>query len=147
MQWLLWIFAVIAGATLPTQAGVNSMLGRRLGLPVQAALASFLIGLMGLVVYVLAMRLRWPSAAELADVPPWMWCGGLLGAVYVVATIVLAPQLGASAMIALIVAGQMAASLALDHFGLVGYAVHPINAWRVLGAGLLIVGVVLIRRF
>jgi transporter family-2 protein len=76
----------------------------------------------------------------------WQWSGGLLGAVYVVATIVLAPRLGAATLIAAVVAGQMIASVLLDQYGLVGFPVHPLSALRLLGAGLVIGGVVLIQR-
>ena len=46
-----------------------------------------------------------------------MWCGGLLGAFYVGATIVLSPRLGAATLFGVIVAGQMATAVVLDHFG------------------------------
>ncbi len=47
--------------------------------------------------------------------------------------VVVAPRLGAATMIATIIAGQMLASLLLDHFGVAGYAHHPVNAWRIDG--------------
>jgi transporter family-2 protein len=48
---------------------------------------------------------------------------------------------------ALLIAGQMAVSLVMDHYGLLGVAPQPISLWRILGAVLLFVGVVLIRKF
>ncbi|MEJ7637349.1 MAG: DMT family transporter [Singulisphaera sp.] len=142
----LLLFALVAGTALPIQAGINALLTRRLGHPVQAAFVSFVIGSFALLAYCLAMRLRWPGLSEMRQVPPWLWVGGLLGAFYVAATVVLAPKLGASTMIGLIIAGQMAASLALDHFGMIGFAPHPASVWRLLGAALLVVGVVIIQR-
>jgi len=56
-----------------------------------------------------------------------MWTGGFIGAYFVAATIILAPRLGAAPMVALVVGGQMLASLVFDHFGLIGYQVHPLN--------------------
>jgi transporter family-2 protein len=50
-------------------------------------------------------------------------------------------------MIGLIVTGQMLVSLGLDHFGLLGYPSHPLNGWRLVGAGLIVAGVILLRRF
>jgi transporter family-2 protein len=79
--------------------------------------------------------------------PWWIWTGGLLGAFLVASTVVLAPRLGAASMIALIVAGQMTASVALDHFGWLGYQLHPLNGMRILGVFLLVGGVTLIRWF
>jgi transporter family-2 protein len=63
-----------------------------------------------------------------------------------VATIVLAPRLGAATMIAAIVAGQMIASLVLDQYGLLGFPIHPISGVRVFGAALVIGGVILVQR-
>jgi transporter family-2 protein len=66
--------------------------------------------------------------------------------VYVVASILLLPRLGAATVVAAIVLGQMLASAAFDHLGLFGLARHPMTPARLIGAGLLIAGVVLIRR-
>ncbi|MEO7474189.1 MAG: DMT family transporter, partial [Gemmatimonadales bacterium] len=76
----------------------------------------------------------------------WHWCGGLLGAIYIVATIVLAPRLGAATLVAALVAGQMLMSLMIDQYGWVGFTVHPISPLRLLGAALIVGGVALVQR-
>ena len=88
-----------------------------------------------------------PQMAKLSSAPWWVWMGGLCGANYIVIAILLAPRLGAATLIAVSVAGQMFVSLLLDHYGLIGYPVHPVSAWRIVGTGLLLVGVALIQRF
>jgi uncharacterized membrane protein YdcZ (DUF606 family) len=40
----------------------------------------------------------------------------------------------------------MAFALVLDHYGLVGFPVRAMSPGRAMGAGLLVVGVVLIRK-
>ena len=140
------ILALIAGLLLPLQAGINSELRSSLGHPVVATLVSFVVGTLALALVLLGLRVTWPAAVTLRGTPWWHWTGGMLGAVYVLVSVVVAPRLGAATMIATIVAGQMLASLLLDHFGLAGYAHHPINPWRVMGASLIIGGVVLIHR-
>jgi transporter family-2 protein len=82
-----------------------------------------------------------------ARAPGWSWTGGLLGAFYVTAVVVLTPRLGVATTIALVVAGQMLASVAIDHYGLFGVPLRPVNAARGLGAALLVAGVVLLRRY
>ena len=80
--------------------------------------------------------------------PLYIWLvGGLLGGAFVASTILLVPRLGAAAMIAGVVAGQMICALLLDHWGLVGYPQQDITLWRGVGAALLIAGTVLIQRF
>lgn len=139
------VLAVAAGFCLPTQAGINSRLNLWTQSPVLAAAISFAVGTLALFTYTIILRVPLPSMSSLKQYPWWIWSGGFLGAFLVASTIILAPRLGAVSMLALIVSGQMFASVVLDHYGLIGYAVHPINAWRVCGVLLLVGGVVLIR--
>ena len=103
---LLAVWGLAAGAALAVQSGLNAQLARRLGHPALASCASFLVGTTVLVVYCLALRLPWPSAEEVRQGPLWAWAGGLLGAFFVVSTVVLAPRLGATGLIAVVIAGQ-----------------------------------------
>ena len=142
---LLGIFALLVGAMLPLQAGLNGQLRTYVGSPALAAWVSFAVGTILLSGYVVAVRAGIPSIADVAQAPWWVWFGGLLGALYLVATIVVAPRLGATLFFGLVVAGQMTNSLLLDHFGLVGYPAHPLTLVRVLGVVLLAAGVIVIR--
>lgn len=76
-----------------------------------------------------------------------MWAGGLLGAVYVAATIVVVPRLGAAQMLSLAVLGMMLGALAIDRFGLFGLDVRPLSLMRVVGTVLVVAGVTAITRF
>ncbi len=141
------LLAIVAGFCLPTQAGINAQLNLWSRSAILAAAISFAVGTIGLVVYALVLRIPWPAGDTISRYPWWIWSGGLLGAFFVASTIVLAPRLGATAMVALIVAGQMIASLVLDHFGWLGYSMHPASGLRMLGVALLVAGVMLIRLF
>ena len=141
------LLAVIAGSCLPTQAGINSRLNLWAQSPVLAATISFSVGTLSLMFYVLVMRIPIPDTTSLSRYPWWIWTGGFLGAFFVASTVILAPRLGAASMVSLIIAGQMLASLILDHFGLIGYQPHPLNIWRALGVVFIVGGVVLIRWF
>lgn len=142
----LYIMTILAGSTMGVQAGINSQLQIGwAGNPVLAAFISFAVGTLGLLVYLLAMRVPVPPLPD--RIVPWHWVGGLLGAFLVSVTVYVAPRLGAATMIALILAGQIGASLVLDHFGLLGYAQKAITWQRLLGALLVGVGVFIIRRF
>ena len=83
--------------------------------------------------------------ADLHRTNGWAWTGGFFGTVYIAISIFLVPRLGAGFFVALLVAAQMVASIAFDHFGALGLSEHPIDVPRLLGAVLLIAGVVLIR--
>jgi bacterial/archaeal transporter family-2 protein len=140
------LLALLAGAMLSVQTGVNVQLRAALGEPAAAALASFLVGMLGLGVLVLLSRVPVPIATAWQRSEWWQWIGGLLGACYIVVAIVVAPRLGAATFIAVVVAGQMLGSLVLDHYGWVGFAEHPVSPLRLLGAALIVGGVVLVQR-
>jgi len=144
MQVLLCLVAFAAGVALIVQVAVNSTLRRSLGTPVGAAFISFLVGTAALLLFLLVSRTHWPARAQLSAVPPWAWAGGILGAYYVVATIIVGPRLGAAALLALVVLGQLVTSLLVDHFGWMGFPQQPLTAVRLIGAGLLFCGVLLV---
>jgi transporter family-2 protein len=146
IQILSILGGVLCGAVLATQVGVNLQLSNAVGNAVMSTLFSFVVGAIGLCVYVLIVRAPLPPIASLVQIPAWKWTGGLLGATYVLLTIVIGPRLGAAALLALVVTGQMVAAMILDHNGWLGFTEHSINLWRVLGAALLVTGTVVILR-
>ncbi len=145
MTWLYAAFGLIGGAALAVQVGVNNGLRERMGHPVPAAITSFALGTLALVAYGLAVRSPWPSISASAAPAQaagrwWIWLGGAVGACYIMTAVTFAPRLGASGWLAVVVTGQILASVALDHFGLVGFAVHPVSLRRVGGVVLLLAG-------
>jgi transporter family-2 protein len=139
------VLAVTAGISLVVQQALNANLRAALNSAAWSGFASYFIGVLCMAMLALAMQDPIPSAAVAARIPWFAWSGGLFGAVFVGLAIFLVPQLGAAAFFALLIAGQMLGSIAFDHFGLLGVPVHPISAVRVIGAALLVGGVVLIR--
>ncbi|MNX70117.1 hypothetical protein D3C86_1013580 [compost metagenome] len=93
----------------------------------------------------LALRLPLPSLAFISKAPLWMWAGGAFGVCFISLALVLLPKLGASGFMALALAGQVVASLLLDHFGWFGLVERQVTLPKLFGAVLLIGGVVLIQ--
>ena len=146
LQWAgLLLLAVIAGAVVPFQSAINANLGRGLGHPLWATLASLMVSIIVLLPVIIALRLPLPSLAFISKAPLWMWAGGAFGVCFISLALMLLPRLGASGFIALAMAGQLLASLLLDHFGLFGLVERRLTTPRVLGALLLIGGVALIQ--
>ncbi len=141
---LLIFLSVVCGALLAIQVGANTQLRNAVGSSVMSALISFAVGVVALTAYALISRARFPAVSTLSQIPVWQWTGGLMGASYILATIIVGPRLGATTMLSLVVAGQMVAAIILDHFGLLGFAQHAANVWRLIGTVLLIAGTVLI---
>ncbi|NWL20711.1 DMT family transporter [Pseudomonas umsongensis] len=146
LHWAgLLLLAAFAGAVVPFQSAINANLGRGLGHPLWATLASLVVSILVLLPIMLAMRLPLPSMAFIGKAPLWMWAGGAFGVCFISLALVLLPKLGASGFMALALAGQVVASLVLDHFGWFGLEERPITLPRLAGAVLLIGGVVLIQ--
>ena len=146
MELLLILLALLVGAGLPVQAGLNATMARHVGRPEGAALVNFTVGLVALLAWLAASGYRWPSASQLGRAPWWAWGGGVIGASYVAAVVVLVPRLGIATTLAVTVLGQMASSIVLDHLGALGAPQHPVSLGRVAGAVLVVAGVVLVRR-
>lgn len=143
--WALVIVAVIAGMVLPLQPGINAELRLHVRGATMAAVISFATGLALLLLAAFAMRSGIPTVAEMRGAPWWAWLGGAIGAGFVLASLLLAPKLGATLLVGSVVTGQLIASLVIDQYGLVGYKAQPINAGRVLGVALLVVGLLLVQ--
>ena len=139
------ILAVAAGVSLVVPQALNANLRYALNSAAWSGFMSYLVGVICMAAFALALRDPIPSASVAARIPWWAWSGGLFGAIFIALAIFLIPKLGAATFIALLVAGQMLCSLAFDHFGLLGIPVHPASLVRLAGAAFLILGVVLIR--
>jgi len=143
----LWVYlaALGAGVSFVFQQALNANLRAELGSPWWAGLISYLGGTLVMIAMLVVMReplLSWSTIqrSELIS-----WTGGIFGAIFIGSSILLVPRLGAATFMALLVTGQLLGALAFDHFGLFGVPVHEIGVTRLIGAGLLIAGVVLIR--
>ncbi len=145
MNNLYILFAIAAGAGVAAQAVINARLRFVLGAPVWAAVAQFLVGLTLLGAIALVMRQPLPPSSALARVPWWMWTGGFFGATFILMSVIVTPRLGAALMLASTIVGQLGAALVIDHYGWFGANVIAISPTRLLGAGFLATGVVLIR--
>lgn len=146
MQAYLYLaFATAAGMMIPVQTGFNTQLGKALGSAWSASAAVLWVAAIGMTTIAVLARAPIPSAAQAAAVPFTGWLGGLLGAIYVLALIQLAPKLGAANLVVFVVIGQLIASLAIDHFGLIGFPVQPITLAKGAGVLMLLGGAALIR--
>ena len=135
---------VAVGLVLAFQAPVNGALGRLTG-PLWAVLLSFSIGLV-LLALVSVISGGIARLDSLGDVPPGLLTGGLIGAMYVTVAAWSVTRIGAGAVAAATVAGQMSSSLVVDHVDVLGVEGETIGAARAAGAILLVAGTILVAR-
>jgi bacterial/archaeal transporter family-2 protein len=141
------LVALVGGALVTLQTGSNARLKEALGHPLYAVVISSLIGVALLCATIVVTRTPLPSSGRLIGAPWTAWWGGILGAAYAITVVVLAHQLGAATLTALVVTGQLVCSVVLDHFGLLGFELHAAGAVRLLGCALLVAGTALIWKF
>lgn len=145
--YLYILLALLAGAMMPTQAATNNKMAAIVGSPILSAFISFVVGTAALLVYLLLSGESLGNLISVKEAPAIAWLGGLLGAFFVTAAVILVPRLGVGLTFSLIVAGQMMVTLVIDHFGLLGVPVKAVSFARVAGVVLIAAGVVLIRRY
>lgn len=137
---------VLAGAATAFQAPINARLGAAVGSPINAAFVSFAVGTVALGITAALLNAR-PDMTLVRGLPAWAWIGGLCGCIFVASAAWGVPRYGAALVITLMVAGQLLAGLVLDHFGAFGVPRHPMNLGRLGGVVLVLIGVLMVRRF
>jgi transporter family-2 protein len=137
---------VLVGATLALQVGMAATMRNHVGTPMAAALVNFAVGTIFLFIAVALGRGSLAGLAQVGAAPWWAWGAGILGGLYITASAAFGSSLGGATFLALVVAGQMMAALALDHYGWLGFPVRPLDAWRVGGALLVVAGMLLLAR-
>lgn len=144
--WWLLCLPFVAGAFLPLQAGINGQLAKQVSSVLAAALISFAVGTVALLALVLSQR-EMPGLTALKGLTWWHWSGGLLGAFFITTAAFAGPRIGAMLFMALVLAGQLAMAMALDHFGWAGFREAPASLGKIAGLVLILGGVWMIRRY
>ncbi|MFW2094792.1 DMT family transporter [Acinetobacter sp. ULE_I057] len=131
------------GIAMTFQTALNTQLREYLHSPLQAALLSFLVGTLLLAILVIVQAEQRPTLSSLAVIPWYLWLGGCLGVYAISMSIYTAPKLGFLTLSGLIIFGQIAMSMIVDQFGLLGTDKTPVNWQRLLGGVVIFIGVLL----
>jgi len=142
-----YILIVVAGFLQAAGAAMNGSLNKALVNPWLATSVSFVMVTFVALGLFICMPRPLPSVSQIGDMPWWAPLGGIAGAVAVFAGLLFIQRLGAAPVNGVTITANLIASLAIDHFGLFSMEQHAVNGWRLLGAILMIAGVVLIARF
>lgn len=139
------LLTAFTGGLVALQAPINSALGKAIG-TWQAAFLSFAIGTVALAFIAALATGGLGQVGEARHVSWYYLTGGLLGAAYVTSILVTVRTLGAGGIVAATVAAQLAVSVVVDHFGLIGVTKQPITLAKVVGVALLGIGTYLVVR-
>jgi transporter family-2 protein len=133
---------VAAGVAGAIQAAVMGELGERAGVfPALAfsGIVAAVVGLAGLLVVKQSLQ----GIGGPVRQPVWLWSGGALGFVVVLAITVSTPRIGVTATIGILIALNLAVAGIIDHYGLFGFDRTPLTTPRVVGIVLLAAGAAL----
>ena len=134
--------AVAAGLAGAVQAAIMGELGERAGVFPALAFSGIVAVVLGFVLLLVANQ----SFRGLVDVvrePVWLWSGGALSVLIILAITVASPRIGIAATVGIIIAFNLGVAAMIDRFGLFGYDRIPIGWTRILGVLLLGIGAVL----
>ncbi len=134
---------MLAAGLAAFQGPINSALATRTGLMA----ANVFSNVIGTAALLLAMAVMEPKAlgwghwvSSLRDLPPSLWVGGLLGSLFMVASILAVRRIGASGWVIAAFAGQVLAGLLIDSLGLFGLQPLKVTAKQLVGILLLAMG-------
>jgi bacterial/archaeal transporter family-2 protein len=134
-----------AGVGIPVLAALNANLGQRIGSPVAAAVALFAVALASAVAVLLATGGA-GAVARLPGQPPVLFLAGCLVAFYILSITHVAPRFGLADAILFVLLGQLASAAVIDATGVMGPAAREVTPMRLLGFGIMAVGVVISQR-
>lgn len=133
-----------AGIGVPLLASLNAALGVRLGSPAAAAMILFCVALTATTLVTLVSGPKALAAAVSA--PKHLFLGGVLIAVYVLSITYVAPHFGVGNAVFFVLIGQLISAALIDHFGLFGARVSPLNMTRSAGIAVMALGVWITQR-
>ena len=143
MFFVYLIVALAAGIALATQSAINTQLAKAMsGEAVIATFISFAVGTIVLFFIAWVKTDLWGNLSAIPSQPWWKLIGGILGAVVVFTTVLLAPKLGITAMLFFIIVGQLITAATIDHFGLIGMPIREVNITKLIGLIIVAFGLV-----
>lgn len=142
-----YILGLIAGLAQPTQTSINGVTGDKVKSPYIATVISFITALIILLVIDLIVEgnLNIPLASVAAN-PIWIWCGGFCGVGIVCLSIICLPYIGSAMVVVMTSFGQIITSMVIDQFGLFRSPQIGMTLTRLIGAILVVAGVILASR-
>jgi transporter family-2 protein len=145
MKPILYLLTIFLGIVLAVHLSMNGLVGASLKNPRVGNALFWCIGALGAVVI---GATGWQSGAldGIRDVNPILLTAGLMGACLVFAIAWLIPREGAAAVMIMLIAGQVLGGMVLSHFGWLGSPVQKITLTNILGAAVMLGGVLLATR-
>ncbi|MDM8538268.1 DMT family transporter [Desulfobacterales bacterium HSG17] len=132
------LLTFFGGIVLTIQPSINARLAQKTGV-IESALVSFAVGTLTLILLVSASGSS--TIKGIVDAKWWELSGGVMGAFFVAIITYSVPRIGTTAAMAITIAAQLTVGMLLDHFGVFGFKGAPLDLKRLMGVGMLAVGI------
>ena len=136
--FVIILIGLTGGIAVGLQSPLASMISQRLGF----LESIFIVHIGGAVFSLLPLLfLGGGRLGQWRNVPWYALAAGFFGLVVIAAVSFTIPRVGVAAAITTVVAGQILMSAVLDQFGWLGATVRPLDAPRILGLAVVMLGV------
>lgn len=138
-------FAVFAGGAIAIQAAMNAQLGVLLKSAIMSTSIAFLLSFVFMAFVLIVSTKQYPNVEVVQSVPVYLWFGGVLSALGVGLFYYLIPKMGAGSMMSYALTGQILVAMVISHFGWFDLPIKPINHYKIIGAVLLVIGLIFVN--
>ncbi|WP_420645138.1 DMT family transporter [Candidatus Leptofilum sp.] len=139
----LVFIAIVGGIAVVLQAQFMGVLDQQIG-TIESVFITYGSG--GLLVGITMLLLRGGNLAAWRAVPPHFFITGILGLIIVGTIGYVTPRLGLVTAFTILIATQFVLGGIIDHFGWFGAEIRPLDPTKLLGVGILMLGVWLLIR-
>jgi len=131
------LIGLAGGMAIGLQGPLSSMITQKLG----SLESVFIIHIGGAIAALLPLLFFGSKLGQWKSVPWYALIAGAFGLIVITAMGYMIPRIGAAGALITLLAGQILVASILDHFGLLGMTPRAIDFQRVIGFGVVMVGV------
>ena len=136
------IFIIIAvglvgGIAIGLQSPMSSLIAQKMGLFESV----FIVHLGGALIAIIPLLIYGSKLNQWRSVPWYALGAGFFGLIVITALSYMIPRIGVAGAITTLIAGQLLMGTILDHYGLLGAAIKPLDISRVIGLSVVMFGV------
>ena len=143
MRTLVVLAAIVCGIAVAIQAQFTGTMQRQVG-TLESTFITYFSG--GLIIALITLASRGGNLAAARSLPWYVWSAGLLGIVIIFTLSLSVGQIGLVPALVIITVSQFVVGAIINHFGLLGATVNPIDLSKIGGLALLAAGTFLVLR-
>lgn len=132
-----YLISILTGVVLSIMVVLNGDLGNATGNYISSVIIHF-VGLIGIIILLVVTKSK---IKNLKGIPFYMFSGGLIGILTVLFTNISFTNLGVSLTVSLALLGQLVTSIVIDHFGYFDLEVNNFEKKKIIGLGIIILGI------